>query len=153
MRIGRIASFVITVSCVATLATGLVHSPSDERKPAAMSTNPSHPPTGPEVKHLGPMPVNRLMPDMRVPPHPIIADGLVHAAGTPVAAVVAESVYAARDAVELIRVEYEPLPALATPEAAVADGAPVLFPDIEGNRSFTRTLRAGDPICTQAIRM
>jgi len=100
--------------------------------------------TGGEVKHLGPMPVNRLIPDMRVPPHPIIADGLVHAAGTPVAAVVAEDVYAARDAVDLIRVEYEPLPALPMPEAAVADGAPVLFPDIDGNRSFTRTLRAGD---------
>ena len=100
--------------------------------------------TGGEVKHLGPMPVNRLIPDMRVPPHPIIADRLVHAAGTPVAAVVAEDVYTARDAIELIRVEYEPLPALPTPEAAVADGAPVLFPDIEGNRSFTRTLRTGD---------
>ena len=37
------------------------------------------------------MPVNRLVADMRVPPHPIIADGHVHAAGTPVAAVVAES--------------------------------------------------------------
>jgi carbon-monoxide dehydrogenase large subunit len=57
---------------------------------------------------------------------------------------VAEDVYTARDAVELIRVEYEPLPALPTPEAAVANGAPVLFPDIEGNRSFTRTLRTGD---------
>src|SRR5258705_9028024 len=63
--------------------------------------------TGHEVTHLGPMPVNRLMPDMRVPPHPIIADRLVHAAGTPVAAVVADSAYTARDAVELIRVEYE----------------------------------------------
>ncbi len=92
--------------------------------------------TGSDVKHLGPMPVNRLMPDMRVPPHPIIADGLVHAAGTPVAAVVADTVYAARDAAELIRVDYEPLPALASPEAAVAAGAPVLFPDIEGNRSL-----------------
>src|SRR5262249_61150991 len=93
--------------------------------------------TGGEVKPLGPMPVNRLIPDMRVPPHPIIADRLVHAAGTPVAAVLALDVYTARDAAELIRVEYEPLPALPTPEAAVADGAPVLFPDIDRNRSFT----------------
>jgi carbon-monoxide dehydrogenase large subunit len=100
--------------------------------------------TGREVSHLGPMPVNRLMPDMRVPPHPIIAEGRVHAAGTPVAAVVAESIYAARDAVELIRVEYDVLPALPEPESAVAEGAPKLFPDIEGNRCFTRTLRAGD---------
>jgi carbon-monoxide dehydrogenase large subunit len=100
--------------------------------------------TGAEVSHLAPMPVNRLIPDMRVPPHPIIAATAVHAAGTPVAAVVAESAYAARDALELIAVEYERLPALAEPDAAVGDGAPVLFPGIEGNRSFTRALREGD---------
>ena len=100
--------------------------------------------TGADVKHLQPMPVNRIMPDMRVPPHPIIADGLVHAAGTPVAAVVADSVYAARDAADLIDVTYEPLPALPEPEGAVAEGAPTLYPEIAGNRSFTRTLREGD---------
>ena len=100
--------------------------------------------TGGEVRHLAPMPVNRLMPDMRVPPHPIIAESLLHAAGTPVAAVVAENVYAARDALDLIDVTYEPLPALPEPEAAVAEGAPILFPEIERNRSFTRTLREGD---------
>jgi carbon-monoxide dehydrogenase large subunit len=99
---------------------------------------------GAEVRHLAPMPVNRIVPDMRVPPHPIIADGILHAAGTPVAAVVGESVYAARDAVDLIDAAYEPLPGLPEPERAVAAGAPVLFPDIERNRSFTRTLREGD---------
>jgi len=100
--------------------------------------------TGADVKHLQPMPVNRIMPDMRVPPHPIIADGRVHAAGTPVAAVVADSVYAARDAIDLIDVTYEPLPALPEPEGAVAEGAPTLFPEIERNRCFVRTLREGD---------
>ncbi|HEV2057361.1 MAG TPA: xanthine dehydrogenase family protein molybdopterin-binding subunit [Methylomirabilota bacterium] len=100
--------------------------------------------TGADVGHLAPMPVNRLMPDMRVPPHPIIADGRVHAAGTPVAAVVADSVYAARDAVDLIEVTYEPLQALPEPEGAVAEGAPTLYPEIAGNRSFIRTLREGD---------
>jgi carbon-monoxide dehydrogenase large subunit len=100
--------------------------------------------TGADVKHLQPMPVNRIMPDMRVPPHPIIADGRVHAAGTPVAAVVADSVYAARDAVDLIDVTYEPLPALPEPEGAVAEGAPTLYPEIERNRCFTRVLREGD---------
>ncbi|MBI1726626.1 MAG: molybdopterin-dependent oxidoreductase [Candidatus Rokubacteria bacterium] len=100
--------------------------------------------TGVDVSHLAPMPVNRIMPGMRVPPHPILADKLVHAAGTPVAAVVADSVYAARDAIDLIDVTYEPLPALPEPEGAVADGAPRLYPEIERNRSFTRTLREGD---------
>ena len=69
--------------------------------------------TGKDVAHLGPMPVNRLMPDMRVPPHPILAESQVHAVGMPVAAVVAEDVYAAYDALDLISVDYEPLPALA----------------------------------------
>jgi len=100
--------------------------------------------TGADVKHLAPMPVNRIMADMRVPPHPIIADGRVHAAGTPVAAVVADSVYAARDAADLIEVTYGPLPALPEPEGAVSEGAPTLYPEIAGNRCFTRTLREGD---------
>jgi carbon-monoxide dehydrogenase large subunit len=99
---------------------------------------------GAEVKHLAPMPVNRLVPNVKVPPHPIIADGHVHAAGTPVAAVVAGDAYAARDALELIRVEYEPLPALPEPEGAVADGAPTLFPGITGNRAFERAISEGD---------
>ncbi len=100
--------------------------------------------TGEEVQHLGPMPVNRLVPDMKVPPHPIIAVGRVRAAGTPVAAVAAESALAARDAADLIAVDYEPLPSAVEPEAALAAGAPVLFDEVPGNRSFTRALREGD---------
>ena len=100
--------------------------------------------TGAEVKHLAPMPINRIFPDMRVPPHPIIADGIVHAAGTPLAAVVAESVYTARDACDLIEASYEPLQALPEPEGAVAEGVATLYPEIARNRSFTRTLREGD---------
>jgi len=79
--------------------------------------------TGKDVAHLAPMPVARLVPDMRVPPHPILAESQVHAVGMPVAAVVAEDVYAAYDALDLIAVDYEPLPGLAEPEAALASGA------------------------------
>jgi aerobic carbon-monoxide dehydrogenase large subunit len=100
--------------------------------------------TGKDVAHLGPMPVNRVVPDMRIPPHPILAETHVHAAGVPVAAVVAEDVYAAYDALDLIAVEYEPLPALPEPEAALATGAPRLFSGVDGNRALTRTVRDGD---------
>jgi carbon-monoxide dehydrogenase large subunit len=100
--------------------------------------------TGKDVAHLGPMPVNRLVPDMRVPPHPILAETLVHAVGIPVAAVVADDVYAAYDALDLIAVEYEPLPAVPQPEPALAGDAPRLFPGIDGNRVLSRTLREGD---------
>jgi carbon-monoxide dehydrogenase large subunit len=84
------------------------------------------------------------MTDMRVPPHPILAEGHVHAVGMPVAAVVAEDAYAAYDALDLIAVDYEPLPGLAEPEAALAAGAPLLFSGIDGNRVLTRNIREGD---------
>ena len=100
--------------------------------------------TGKDTAHLAPMPVNRLMPEMRVPPHPILAEDSVHSTGIPVAAVVAEDVYAAYDALDLIQVEYEPLPALPEPEGALAKGAPALFPGVDGNRVLHRTLREGD---------
>jgi carbon-monoxide dehydrogenase large subunit len=100
--------------------------------------------TGSDVGHLGPMPVNRIIPDMRIPPHPIIAAGRVHAAGIPVAAVVAETAALARDAAERIEVEYEPLPAVAEAEDALADSAPLLFDDVPGNLAFRRVLRGGD---------
>ena len=101
--------------------------------------------TGAEVRNLGPMPVNRAIPDMKVPPHPIIADGVVHSTGVPVVAIAAETVTAAWDAAERLAVEYEELPALPAQEAALAPGAPTLFPEVEGNRSFRRVVKAGDP--------
>ena len=100
--------------------------------------------TGRDTAHLAPMPVNRMMPDMKVPPHPILADGVVTSTGIPVAAVVAESVYAAHDALDLIEVEYEPLPALPEPEGALAAGAPAVFPGVDGNRVLHRALREGE---------
>ena len=57
--------------------------------------------TGHEVGHLAPMPVNPAIPGMKIPPHPIIADGVVRATGEPVAAVVAESAALAWDAAAL----------------------------------------------------
>jgi carbon-monoxide dehydrogenase large subunit len=81
---------------------------------------------------------------MRVPPHPILAETKVFAVGVPVAAVVAESAYAAYDALDLIGVDYETLPALPEPEAALRPDAPLLFTGIDGNRALTRTVREGD---------
>src|SRR5215510_8843660 len=54
--------------------------------------------TGDEVRHLALTTVNRgPIPDMKVPPHPIIAETAVHATGVPVAAIVAETETAAWD--------------------------------------------------------
>src|SRR4030095_9978385 len=53
--------------------------------------------------------------------------------GEPVAGVIADDVYRACDALDLIRVEYDPLPALVDVEAALAPGAPILHEEIGSN--------------------
>lgn len=58
----------------------------------------------------------------------ILAEGVVRFAGEEVAAVAAVSDEIARDALDLIHVEYEELPALLTGEQALADGAPGVHP-------------------------
>jgi carbon-monoxide dehydrogenase large subunit len=101
--------------------------------------------TAADLDAIGPLPVNRLFRDMIVPPNPLLAGERVHAQGTPVAAVVAESVAAAWDAVALIDAAYEPLAGVSTPRAALAAGAPRLFDEAPGNRALGQTWRAGDP--------
>jgi len=53
--------------------------------------------------------------------------------GDPVAIVIAESRALAEDAAELVVVDYEPRDAVASMEAALADGAPLVHPELGGN--------------------
>ena len=62
----------------------------------------------------------------------VLADGKVLFQNQEIVFVVADDRYIAADAVELIEVEYEELPALNDPEAALAEGAPVLREDLAG---------------------
>ncbi|MGH7356002.1 MAG: xanthine dehydrogenase family protein molybdopterin-binding subunit [Candidatus Rokuibacteriota bacterium] len=100
--------------------------------------------TGEDVRGLPAPSVNRFALDIKVAPQPCLADGVVRAVGEPVAAVVAATAAHARDALDLIQVEYEMLPAVPTPADALAAGAPVLHPEIPGNAGFTVSWRAGD---------
>ena len=70
---------------------------------------------------------------MFAPLRPILADGTVRYVGDPVAFVVAETATAARDAAELIEVEYEALPAVVDAATAMAPDAPLLWPDHGSN--------------------
>ena len=92
-----------------------------------------------------PLPVNRMFRDMIVKAAPLLAAGRVHAQGTPVAAVVAESPAAASDAAALVSVEYAPEPGVALAHLALANAAPKIWDDAPGNRSLGQTWRAGDP--------
>lgn len=73
---------------------------------------------------------------MTLPPRPALADGTVRYVGDPVACVVAESLAAARDAAELIEVDYDILPATADTAAARRDGAPLVWDKVPGNLAF-----------------
>jgi 2-furoyl-CoA dehydrogenase large subunit len=64
--------------------------------------------------------------------------------GEPVAAVVATSRYIAEDALELINVDYEPLPAVTDAEEALAPGAPRLFDEMESNVYWHGSFEWGD---------
>jgi len=70
------------------------------------------------------------------PYRPPLAPGAVKFVGDPVAFVVAETVAQARDAAELIEVDYEELPAVIATEDAVADDAALVWPDLGDNVSF-----------------
>jgi len=61
---------------------------------------------------------------MKMAPHPAIARDKVCFVGDPVAVVIAETLEAARDAAEKLKVDYEVLPAVADPAKAQAKGAP-----------------------------
>ncbi len=64
--------------------------------------------------------------------------------GDEVAAVVAETEEAAQEAMERIIVDYEPLPAVFTPEEAMAQGAPQLHEGYEGNINVHVPIDVGD---------
>src|SRR5512135_941787 len=81
--------------------------------------------------------------DLKVPPHPPLAKGHVRYVGEPVAAVVAEDPYAARDAAELVMVNYDSLPAAVDMEKAL-EGGPLVHPQFGTNLAFTHALKNGD---------
>ncbi|MFA5884935.1 MAG: xanthine dehydrogenase family protein molybdopterin-binding subunit [Acidimicrobiia bacterium] len=68
---------------------------------------------------------------------PSLAKGRVRFVGDIVAAVVAETRAQAVDAAEAVIVDYDPLPVVVDPEAAMADDAPVLFEEHGSNVAFT----------------
>jgi carbon-monoxide dehydrogenase large subunit len=73
---------------------------------------------------------------MAEPPHPALADGRVRHVGDPVAVVIAETKAQARDAAELIAVDYEELPAVVSMQDALKSGAPQLFEGAPGNLCY-----------------
>ena len=79
---------------------------------------------------------------------PILSSGKVRAVGDRVAFVVAETLQQARDAAELIAIDYEPVPAVVSLEDAVKPGAPVIWDGAPNNVAVG--LMMGDKAATDA---
>ena len=73
---------------------------------------------------------------MAEPAHPVLAIGKVRHVGDPVAVVIAETRQQARNAAELVVIDYDDLPAVAGVVDALAPGAPAVHDDAPGNLCF-----------------
>lgn len=97
--------------------------------------------TGPELKTLtNPMPSRTGYP---IKEYAMAVEKVVYT-GQPVAVVAAESRGLAEDALDLIQVDYERLPAVVDPEEAMKPEAPRVFEDVENNIFSSVQLQYGD---------
>jgi len=94
---------------------------------------------------LGMIPTASALPELKVPPHPPLAIEEVNHVGEPVAVVVADDRYRARDAVDLIEVDYEPLPAVTDPEKALEKNSPRVHAQFKDNQACLWKVEAGFP--------
>ena len=85
---------------------------------------------------------------MKEPPHPALAQGKVRYVGDQVAVVIAETAMQAKEAAELVDVDYDVLPAVVDAAEAIKPGAPVVHDIAPDNRCYTWAL--GDKAATDA---
>ncbi|MEZ5839759.1 MAG: xanthine dehydrogenase family protein molybdopterin-binding subunit [Hyphomicrobiales bacterium] len=93
---------------------------------------------------------------MKAGAHPAIAAEVVKHVGDQVAVVIAETRNQARDAAELVEVDYEPLPAIVDPAKSCDAGAPQVHPEAPGNLIYNWGLgdeAAADAALARAARI
>ena len=93
---------------------------------------------------IGPVPCAAEIPDMKPAPRPVLASDEVRFAGEGVAVVVATARYALRDAMEMVDVDYEPLPVVVDPEKAIRKDSPRVHEPLADNVAYRWELEGGD---------
>jgi carbon-monoxide dehydrogenase large subunit len=86
-----------------------------------------------------------VMPGQKSPKHTVLAGDRVYYVGHAVAVVVAADRSVARDALDLIEVDYDPLPAVIDLEEAAGKVSPLTHPELGSNVAYTWDLKGGDP--------
>jgi carbon-monoxide dehydrogenase large subunit len=104
--------------------------------------------TGKDMAGVNSLPCGWLLPELRIPPHMPLAVEKACYVGDPVAVVIAETSAAAKDAAELVQVDWEVLPSVTATEKAAAKGAPQIHEVAPGNVAFKWQI--GDAAATEA---
>ena len=92
---------------------------------------------------IGPVPCASALPGLKVPDYRVLATDHVVFVGQPIAVVVATDRYAARDAIDLIMIDYEELSVAVDVEEA-AKGGPVIYEEFGDNIAYKLTSGEGD---------
>ena len=102
--------------------------------------------TGADIDALKPVPCAWLLPNagLKIAGYQAIVKDTVRYVGDIVAVVVAETPYQAHDALDLIEVDYQALPAVTDAWKAVQPGAPQLHHDVPNNEAFHWVVAGGD---------
>jgi aerobic carbon-monoxide dehydrogenase large subunit len=146
--------YVDDITLPATLYLAIVRSPEAHARITSIDASAARERPGVEAVYTGedmedlaaPCPMVWVPPgvDVKVPDHWPLARGKVGYVGQPVAAVLGPDRYAVVDAAEDVVVEYESLPVVVDPEAALEDGSPVIHEEFGTNKVFEWSLEGGD---------
>jgi carbon-monoxide dehydrogenase large subunit len=100
--------------------------------------------TGKDIAdRIGPVPCASALPGLKVPDYRVLAQEKVYFVGQPIAAVVARDAYAARDALDLVMVDYQELPVVVDVEEAAKGGA-IIYESFGNNIAYKLTAGEGD---------
>jgi carbon-monoxide dehydrogenase large subunit len=141
--------YVDDVQLPGALYLALLRSPYPHAKITSINADASRKMPGVELVLTGTdidinIPSPPMVPGQKIPPHPALARGAVHAVGAPVAAVVAQTRAQAVDAANAIEVEYDPLPAVVNAEKALEPGAPIAREELDTNICYRAVNKGGD---------
>jgi carbon-monoxide dehydrogenase large subunit len=96
-----------------------------------------------DLTNVKPLRIEEGVDGMMRPERRVLSGGRVRHAGEAVAMLVAESLAEARDALELIELDLEPLPVVPDMARAMQDDAPLLYPELGTNVAFRKDVKHG----------
>ena len=147
-----IATYIDDLKLPGMLHMAILRSPHAHAKVNGINTTPAR--TLPGVVAVlvgadvndkcGAVPCAAAMPVPKVPKHTVLAGDRVYFVGHPVAVVLAAERYVLQDALDLIEVDYDPLPAIADSEKALEKNALLVNPDFGTNVAYKWSLANGD---------